>query len=100
MKEDAETQEAVADAVAEHQRLVVGDLQVRQESAMREIQGILKKYEVALVPRAMISPAGIEFMIETQAVDPNILEKNKAKQAAMQEQRQKGKAKKKAKRKK
>ena len=100
MKEDKETQEAVADAVAEHRRLVVGDLQVRQETAMREIQAILKKYDVALVPRAMISPSGIEFMIETQVVDPKILEKQKAKQDALQEQRQKGKAKTKAKKKK
>ncbi len=97
MKEDKETQAMVKDAVAQHQRLVVGDEQVRQESAMREIQVILKKYEVALVPRAMISPTGIEFMIETQCIPKEALEKQKAKRDALQKQRQKGKAKKKAK---
>ena len=101
MKEDKETQAMVKDAVAQHQRLVVGDDQTRQESAMREIQGVLKKHNVALVPRAMISPTGIEFMIETQCIPPEAIAKKKAKQDALQKQRQKGKkAKKKGKTKK
>jgi hypothetical protein len=94
MKEDAETQGMVKDAVTEHQRLVVGDLQVRQETAMREIQAILKKYEVSLVPRAMLSPGGIEFMIETQAIDPAILEKQKAKETEQKAARKESKRKK------
>ena len=93
MNEEAETQEAVAKAVAEHQRLVVGDDQKRQEMAMREIQAILAKYDVALVPRAMISPGGIEFMIETAVIPPEALEKKKAKQAKQEAERKKSKKK-------
>jgi hypothetical protein len=84
MKEDKETQAAVKAAMASHAKLVVGDEQHRQEYAM--LQGILAKYNVALVPRAMISPGGIEFMIETQCVPKDVLEKQeadrKAKEAA------------------
>jgi len=94
MNEEAETQEAVAKAVAEHQRLVVGDDQIRQETAMREIQGILAKYNVALVPRAMLSPGGIEFMIETAVIPPEAVAKKKAKQAKQKAERKKGKRKK------
>jgi hypothetical protein len=54
---------------------------------MREIQGILAKYNVALVPRAMISPAGIEFMIETQCIPKEVLEKKKAKKDALKKKR-------------
>ena len=93
MNEEAETQEAVAKAVAEHQRLVVGDDQIRQETAMREIQGILAKYNVALVPRAMISPGGIEFMIETAVIPPEAVAKKKAKQAKQEAERKKSKKK-------
>jgi hypothetical protein len=92
--EDKKTKEAVASAVAEHKRLVVGDEQIRQETAMREIQTVLKKYEVALVPRAMLSPNGIEFMIETACVPPEALKKKKAKKAKQKAERKKGKRKK------
>ncbi len=91
MKEDKETQAAVKAAMASHGKLVVGDDQTRQEMAMREIQNVLAKYDVALVPRAMISPTGIEFMIETQCIPKEVLEKKKAKKDALQKQRQKGK---------
>ena len=91
MNEEAETQEAVAKAVAEHQRLVVGDEQKRQETAMREIQAVLAKYDVALVPRAMISPNGIEFMIETQVLPPEVVKKKAEKQAAKEALRKGGK---------
>ncbi len=100
MKEDAETQAHVKAALTQHQKLVVGDDQVRQETSMREIQGILKKYNVALVPRAMISPGGIEFMIETQVIPKEVLEKQKAKQAEKEALRKKKPKKKKTKRKK
>ena len=93
MKEDSETQAAVAKAVAEHQRLVIGDDQVRQETAMREIQAILAKYNVALVPRAMLSPGGIEFMIETAVIPPDVIAKKKAKQAKQEAERKKSKKK-------
>ena len=91
MNEEAETQEAVAKAVAEHQRLVVGDEQKRQEMAMREIQNVLAKYDVALVPRAMISPNGIEFMIETQVLPKKKKKKKAEKQAAKEALRKGGK---------
>ncbi|MHA2164036.1 MAG: hypothetical protein ACXABF_16595 [Candidatus Thorarchaeota archaeon] len=84
MKEDAETQVAVAAALEQHKKLVVGDEQTRQETAMREIQTILAKHSVALVPRAMISPGGIEFMIETQCVPKEVLEKQQAKQKELE----------------
>ncbi len=101
MGEDKETQAAVKAAMAQHAKIVVGDDQTRQEMAMREVQGILAKYNVNLVPRAMISPTGIEFMIETACVPKEQLDKKKAKQDALQKQRQKGKkAKKKGKTKK
>ena len=70
MKESEETQRHVKDAMASHAKIVVGDEATRQERAMKEIQGILAKYNVSLVPRAMISPQGIEFMIETMVNKP------------------------------
>ncbi|MHA2047688.1 MAG: hypothetical protein ACW99G_23140 [Candidatus Thorarchaeota archaeon] len=76
--EDEETKAAVKAAMEQHAKLVVGDDQKRQEMAMREIQNVLAKYDVALVPRAMISPGGIEFMIETQCVPKDVLEKQEA----------------------
>lgn len=99
MKESKETQKAVKAAMAQHAKLVIGDGQHRQEQAMREIGEILKKYEVALVPRAMISPGGIEFMIETQAKPPEVVEAEKKaakeKKDALQKRDKKKKAKKK-----
>ena len=85
--EDEETKAAVAAAMEQHGKLVVGDDQKRQEMAMREIQNILAKYDVALVPRAMLSPTGIEFMIETQVIPPEIIEKQKEKQKAKEKLR-------------
>ena len=90
MKEDQETQAAVKAAMNSHAKLVVGDKQKRQEMAMREIQNVLAKYDVALVPRAMISPGGIEFMIETQCIPPEAVAKKKAKQAKQKAARKKG----------
>ena len=92
--EDEETKAAVKSAMESHGKLVVGDEQKRQENAMREIQGILAKYDVALVPRAMLSPNGIEFMIETQCIPPEAVAKKKAKQAKQKAARKKGKRKK------
>jgi len=92
--EDEQTKAAVKSAMAQHAKLVVGDDQVRQETAMREIQGILAKYDVALVPRAMLSPGGIEFMIETAVIPPEAVAKKKAKQAKQKAERKKGKRKK------
>jgi hypothetical protein len=97
MKEDAETQAMVKDAVAQHQKLVVGDDQQRQQDAMREIQAVLAKYNVQLVPRAMISPGGIEFMIETQIVPPEVLKKQAEEQAEKVAARKGGKKKRKRK---
>ena len=93
--EDKETQAAVKAAMAQHAKLVVGDDETRQQMAMREIQNVLAKYNVALVPRAMLSPGGVEFMIETKCIPQEELDKQKAKQDALQAKRQKGKAKKK-----
>ena len=95
MNEDAETQVAVAQALEQHAKLVVGDDQKRQEMAMREIQNVLAKYDVTLVPRAMLSPNGIEFMIETAVIPPEAVAKKKAKQAEQKAARKKGKRKKK-----
>ena len=92
--EDEETKAAVAAAMEQHGKLVVGDEQKRQEMAMREIQNILAKYDVALVPRAMLSPNGIEFMIETAVIPPEVVEKKKAKKAKQKAARKKGKRKK------
>ena len=89
--EDEETKAAVKSAMEQHGKLVVGDDQKRQEMAMREIQNVLAKYDVALVPRAMISPTGIEFMIETACVPPEVVEKKRAKQKKQKADRKKGK---------
>ena len=94
MDEEKQTQAAVQAAMASHAKLVVGDDQKRQEMAMREIQNVLAKYDVALVPRAMLSPNGIEFMIETQCIPPEAVEKKKAKKAKQKAARKKGKRKK------
>jgi len=94
MEEDEQTKAAVKAAMASHSKLVIGDDQKRQEMAMREIQDILAKYDVALVPRAMLSPNGIEFMIETACVPPEVVKKKKAKQAKQKAARKKGKRKK------
>ena len=91
MGEDKETQKRVKEAMASHAKIVVGDEATRQERAMKEIQGILAKYNVSLVPRAMISPQGIEFMIETMVNKPP----PKEKKGAVQKGKAKGKAKKK-----
>ncbi|MHA1952181.1 MAG: hypothetical protein ACW987_20245 [Candidatus Thorarchaeota archaeon] len=85
--EDEETKAAVKAAMEQHGKLVIGDEQHRQEKAMREIQVILNKYGVALVPRAMISPGGIEFMIETQAKPKEVMEKEAAEQAEKEAKR-------------
>jgi hypothetical protein len=68
---------------------------------MREIQTVLAKHSVALVPRAMISPGGIEFMIETQCVPKEVLEKQEkerkkkeAERKANRKPKKKGKSKK------
>jgi hypothetical protein len=94
MKEDKETQAAVKAAMTQHSKLVVGDDQTRQQEAMREIQNVLAKYNVSLVPRAMISPSGIEFMIETQCIPPDIMAKKEAEQAEKVAARKGGKKKK------
>jgi hypothetical protein len=94
MKEDKETQKAVKAAMMQHSKLVVGDDQSRQQEAMREVQNVLAKYNVALVPRAMISPSGIEFMIETQCIPPEVLAKKQAEHAEKVAARKGGKKKK------
>jgi len=95
MKEDKETQAAVQAAMGQHAKLVIGDDQTRQQEAMREIQDVLARYNVSLVPRAMISPGGIEFMIETQAIPPEVLAKQAEKQAEKVAARKGGKRKRK-----
>ncbi len=84
MGEDKETQDAVKAAVAEHERLVIGDEMQRQQNCMREVQEVLNKYSCSLVPRCMISPGNIEFMVETIVIPPEVLEKRQEKQDKMQ----------------
>lgn len=91
MKEDPETQKAVKSAMMQHAKLVIGDEQSRQQESMREVQNVLKKYNVSLVPRCMLSPGGIEFMIETVCIPPEEIAKRKAEQKEMEDARKEGK---------
>jgi len=96
-KEDPETQAAVKRAMASHAKLVIGDDANRQQMAMREVQNVLAKYNVALVPRCMISPMGIEFMIETQVIPPEEVAKREKKKQEEENARKAGQVSKKGK---
>jgi len=63
-KEEIETQKAVKAAMGQHKAMVIGGRVARQEDCMREVQETLKKYDCQLFPQALITPAGIQFMIE------------------------------------
>ena len=74
MLEEPETKEAVKAAVEEHKRLVIGDQLERQQTCMKAIHKALKEYGCDLVPRCMISPMGIEWMIEAIAKSKEVLQ--------------------------
>ena len=74
MLEEPETKDAVKDAVEEHKRMVIGDQMQRQQDCMKEIQRVLKKYGCDLVPRCMLSPHGIEWLVEAIAKSPEVLQ--------------------------
>ena len=61
-----ETLRSIVDsAIVQHTKQVIGDEKRRSDECMQELQQILVKYDCAIVPRAVISPQGIEFQIET-----------------------------------
>jgi hypothetical protein len=74
MLEEPETKDAVKAAVEEHTRMVIGDQMDRQQKCMRAVQEALKKYGCDLVPRCLLSPGGIEWMVETIAKSKEALE--------------------------
>jgi len=62
---DAETRPFIEAAIGEHQRQVMGDMQEVTAACMEEVKQVLKKHGCVLVPRAFLSPQGMEFLIET-----------------------------------
>ena len=90
MKEDPETQKAVKAAMMQHAKLVIGDEAHRQQEAMRAVQNVLNKYQVALVPTVMLRPQGMEFMIETVCIPPEEVARRAAKQKEMEDARKAG----------
>ena len=99
--EEPETQEAVKVAVEEHKRMVIGDQMQRQQDCMKVIQKTLDKYGCSLVPRCMLHPNGMEWMVEAiakpkEALEAEQLQKEK-KQKEMEDARKAGSVRKKGK---
>jgi hypothetical protein len=67
MGEDAETRAAVKAAMAEHTKVVVGDDKERQKKCMAEVKLVLARFDCVLLPKAVLSPQGAEFFVETVA---------------------------------
>lgn len=91
MGEETEaTKRAVQAAMQQHSKLVVGDDQKRQQECMQTIQDALARYDCALVPRAMLSQQGVEFIIETLAIPRDAKAKKNASQTGQVSKKGKG----------
>jgi len=63
---DAETRQYIEAAIGEHQKQVLGDMSEVTAACMDEVKKVLEKHGCVLVPRAVLSPNGLEFLIETR----------------------------------
>jgi len=89
-EESEKTKRAVQSAMRQHSKLVVGDDHKRQQECMKAIQDALARYDCALVPRALLSQQGVEFVIETHAIPRDAKVKENASQTGQVSKKGKG----------
>jgi hypothetical protein len=69
---DAETRPFIEDAISEHQKNVLGQDAARSEACMEEIKEILEKHNCRLLPQAILSPNGAEFVVQAVPNPPAV----------------------------